>query len=195
MSADLRKPWDKDKKLTVFLVNTVPLVNQHSFLPLPRINLIIFDECHHGVKDHPMRQIMKSFEVFDEAQHPKILGLTATLINSNINAIKLQCHKLLLKLNLDLYQHQKIKIRGKTLHFSDDEIPSDEEATNENIDDTDEYGTHIEDILDDTDDHDTVKEDTKIEADINILSLNKNVYRWTSMKEPSDLERNISKNF
>ncbi|XP_034947667.1 endoribonuclease Dicer-like [Chelonus insularis] len=80
----------------------------------------------------------------------------------------------------------------ETLHFSDDEIPSDEEATNENIDDTDEYGTHIEDILDETDDHDTVKEDTKIEADINILSLNKNVYRWTSMKEPRDLERNIS---
>lgn len=56
----------------------------HGFLPLERINLIIFDECHHGVGDHPMRLIMKRFEDCEEKNHPKVLGTSATLLNSNV---------------------------------------------------------------------------------------------------------------
>lgn len=49
---------------------------------LENVNLIIFDECHHGVNDHSMRQIMKQFELVFDA--PRVLGLTATLINKNV---------------------------------------------------------------------------------------------------------------
>lgn len=50
-------------------------------LDLNRVNLLIFDECHHGVKDQPMRQVMRSFETL--ANPPRVLGLTATLLNGN----------------------------------------------------------------------------------------------------------------
>lgn len=46
------------------------------------MNLIIFDECHRGVNDHSMRQMMKQFELVYNA--PRVLGLTATLINKNV---------------------------------------------------------------------------------------------------------------
>lgn len=50
---------------------------------LKRINLIIFDECHRGVEDQPMRQVMKSFQNIPPDEQPKVLGLTATLLNGN----------------------------------------------------------------------------------------------------------------
>lgn len=49
---------------------------------MSQVNLIIFDECHHAVNDQPMRQLMKSFEeIYDK---PRVLGLTATLLNKNV---------------------------------------------------------------------------------------------------------------
>ncbi|XP_076178399.1 endoribonuclease Dcr-2 isoform X3 [Ptiloglossa arizonensis] len=54
-----------------------------SYLLLNKINLIIFDECHRGVNEHPMRQIMKLFEYLPKEQQPRILGLSATLLNAN----------------------------------------------------------------------------------------------------------------
>jgi superfamily II DNA or RNA helicase len=48
---------------------------------LEKVNLIVFDECHRGVDDQPMRQVMKTFHSCLEP--PRILGLTATLLNGN----------------------------------------------------------------------------------------------------------------
>lgn len=56
----------------------------HGYLHLNRINLIIFDECHRGVNDHPMRQIMQQFERCEASEQPRILALSATLLNSNV---------------------------------------------------------------------------------------------------------------
>ena len=53
------------------------------FVHLRKINLLVFDECHHAVKNDDYVQIMK---VFDSCQHdievPRVLGLTASLIPS-----------------------------------------------------------------------------------------------------------------
>ncbi|XP_043502989.1 endoribonuclease Dicer isoform X2 [Polistes fuscatus] len=56
----------------------------HGYLNLNRINLIIFDECHRAVNDHPMRQVMQQFEQCDAKKQPRILALSATLLNSNV---------------------------------------------------------------------------------------------------------------
>lgn len=81
--------WTKDQWIREFnknqvLVMTVQiLVNlcNWGFLDLNRVNLLIFDECHHGVKDQPMRQVMRSFQTLQNP--PRVLGLTATLLNAN----------------------------------------------------------------------------------------------------------------
>jgi len=53
-------------------------------LSAPRLNVIVFDECHRGVDDHPYRQIME--RVFESTtdtpgNRPRVLGLTASLVN------------------------------------------------------------------------------------------------------------------
>jgi endoribonuclease Dicer len=55
----------------------------HGYVQLSDVNLLIFDECHHAVNDQPMRQIMQQFEHCPLELRPRILGLTATLLNSN----------------------------------------------------------------------------------------------------------------
>ncbi|KAJ8962252.1 hypothetical protein NQ318_018226, partial [Aromia moschata] len=79
--------WPKDKwkdefdKHQVFIMTCQILVNlvNQCFVDLNKINLLIFDECHRGVNDHSMRQLMKSFESLYDP--PRVLGLTATLLN------------------------------------------------------------------------------------------------------------------
>lgn len=58
----------------------------HGYIHLSDVNLLIFDECHHAVNDQPMRQIMQQFENCPRELRPRILGLTATLLNSNCKA-------------------------------------------------------------------------------------------------------------
>lgn len=59
---------------------------EHGTLPIKKVNLIIFDECHRAVKDHPMRQIMQRFEGCPVNEQPRVLGMSATLLNSNVKA-------------------------------------------------------------------------------------------------------------
>ncbi|CAG9768668.1 unnamed protein product [Ceutorhynchus assimilis] len=81
--------WPKDKWLDeldsgqVFVMTIQILVNltNQGFLDLNKVNLIVFDECHRGVSDQPMRQLCKSLGTIPN--QPRILGLTATLLNGN----------------------------------------------------------------------------------------------------------------
>ena len=76
----------------------------HGYMSLNRINLIIFDECHRAVNDHPMRQIMQFFQNCSKREQPKVLGLSATLLNANVKMEKI---KSVVQVNF-IYNH-KIK--------------------------------------------------------------------------------------
>ena len=55
------------------------------FLKLSQVNLVVFDECHHAVKNHDYVQIMHMFKKYIEDGGdgiPRRLGLTASLIPS-----------------------------------------------------------------------------------------------------------------
>ncbi|CAG9860697.1 unnamed protein product [Phyllotreta striolata] len=81
--------WSKSKwleeinKHQIIVMTCQILVNLviKNFIDLNKSNLLIFDECHRGVKDHMMRQLMKVFEMLNDP--PRVLGLTATLLNGN----------------------------------------------------------------------------------------------------------------
>jgi endoribonuclease Dicer len=45
--------------------------------------LLIFDECHHGIKRHPYNVIMREFyDSCPEADRPRVFGMTASPLNS-----------------------------------------------------------------------------------------------------------------
>ncbi|XP_045498782.1 endoribonuclease Dicer isoform X2 [Colias croceus] len=85
--------WDNELSKYHVIVMTSQILNDmltHQYIRIQDINLIIFDECHHAVEDHPMRQIMKHFEACPTNEQPRILGLTATLLNSNVTLNKVE---------------------------------------------------------------------------------------------------------
>ena len=55
------------------------------FLHLKNVNLVVFDECHHAVKNHDYVQIMKVFDSVPVCEdQPRILGLSASLLTRKI---------------------------------------------------------------------------------------------------------------
>ncbi|KAK9308230.1 hypothetical protein QLX08_001702 [Tetragonisca angustula] len=87
------KDWNAQlKQHDVLVMTSQILVNAlcHGYMSLNRINLIIFDECHRAVNDHPMRQIMQFFQNCSKREQPKVLGLSATLLNANVKMEKIK---------------------------------------------------------------------------------------------------------
>ncbi|XP_033221777.1 endoribonuclease Dicer isoform X2 [Belonocnema kinseyi] len=90
--------WTKEKWLeeieeTPILVMTAQIfvdILNHGIMSLDRVNLIIFDECHRAVNDHPMRQIMQRFKEYPKINLPRVLALSATLLNSNVKIDKVE---------------------------------------------------------------------------------------------------------
>ena len=42
--------------------------------------MIVFDECHHGRKNHPMHELMKQFKYWTPENQPRVIGLSGMLI-------------------------------------------------------------------------------------------------------------------
>ncbi|SJX66616.1 related to cell cycle control protein dicer [Sporisorium reilianum f. sp. reilianum] len=52
----------------------------HGFIKMDDLNLLIFDEVHHALKNHPFFRIMKYYRLAPEKERPKIFGMTASPI-------------------------------------------------------------------------------------------------------------------
>lgn len=62
----------------------------HGYMKLEKVNLLVFDECHRAVSNHPMRQIMQRFEDCPKDKQPRVLAMSATLLNANIKLDKIE---------------------------------------------------------------------------------------------------------
>ena len=90
--------WDKDKWENEFNENNVLVMTAqiflnlllHGFIKLSQVNLLIFDECHHAKKSHPYKQIMNRFDGRQETDYPKIMGLTASVVNKKVKPWKIE---------------------------------------------------------------------------------------------------------
>lgn len=85
--------WDTELENNQVIVMTSQILSDmltHQFIKIEDINLLIFDECHHAVVDHPMRIIMKHFASCPKSQQPRVLGLTATLLNANVKTSRVE---------------------------------------------------------------------------------------------------------
>lgn len=90
--------WYREFCNNQVLVMTPDIFLKHIHLPLNKVNLLIFDEAHWATKNHPYKQIMG---LFDQCQDPpKILGLSASLINSKAKVTNIERDIKLLEKNL-----------------------------------------------------------------------------------------------
>ncbi|XP_053488209.1 endoribonuclease Dicer isoform X2 [Ictalurus furcatus] len=83
--------WNEEIKENQVLVMTCNIflhMLRFGVLPLSQINLVIFDECHLAITDHPYRDIMKKCE--ESTGSPRILGLTASILNGKCDPSDLE---------------------------------------------------------------------------------------------------------
>jgi superfamily II DNA or RNA helicase len=81
-SADLwdSAQWERELRLTRVFVCTPEIVRNvllKGYVALARMNLLVFDECHHVTKRHPYAQVIKMFHKEHPETMPRIFGTTA----------------------------------------------------------------------------------------------------------------------
>ncbi|TDH72544.1 uncharacterized protein CCR75_006045 [Bremia lactucae] len=81
-SADLwdAMQWEREMQLTRVFVCTPEIVRNvllKGYVSLSRMNLLVFDECHHVTKRHPYAQVIKMFNQDNMSSMPRIFGTTA----------------------------------------------------------------------------------------------------------------------
>ncbi|KAM9842494.1 endoribonuclease Dicer isoform 2-T2 [Aulostomus maculatus] len=83
--------WSQEiikKQVLVMTCHIFLHVLRNQILPLSKINLVVFDDCHLAITDHPYCEIMKLFE--DCSCSPRILGLTASILNGKCDPSELE---------------------------------------------------------------------------------------------------------
>lgn len=83
-----KKSWNKERynrefnECQVFVATAQLFLDaiKHSFISISQLNLIIFDECHHGRMNHPYHEFMKQFAYVNPSEYPRIIGLSAMLV-------------------------------------------------------------------------------------------------------------------
>ncbi|CDW58313.1 Type III restriction enzyme, res subunit family p rotein [Trichuris trichiura] len=62
----------------------------HAFVAMEQFNVVVFDECHHATGNHPYCLAMNHYVRCPPDRRPRILGLTASVLNkgnSSVNAL------------------------------------------------------------------------------------------------------------
>uniref|UniRef100_I3NGE2 Endoribonuclease Dicer n=1 Tax=Ictidomys tridecemlineatus TaxID=43179 RepID=I3NGE2_ICTTR len=93
---EVNASWTKERwnqeftKHQVLIMTCYVALNvlKNGFLSLSDINLLVFDECHLAILDHPYREIMKLCENCPSC--PRILGLTASILNGKCDPEELE---------------------------------------------------------------------------------------------------------
>lgn len=65
---------------------------RHGFIEMKHINVLIFDEAHHAMKDNPMHQLMKQYALASESERPRVIGLTGMLLTGNVKPHSVVTH-------------------------------------------------------------------------------------------------------
>ena len=60
------------------------------FVSLSHINLLVIDEAHRAVGNHPYREILRAFDGCPLEQQPRVLGLSASLISNSASPERIQ---------------------------------------------------------------------------------------------------------
>ena len=85
--------WEEELNKNNVLVMTAQIfldLLNHAYIKLSQVNLVIFDECHHAKKEHPYRQITQAFNAYRKDDLPKIMGLTASVVNGKVKPHSLE---------------------------------------------------------------------------------------------------------
>ncbi len=93
--------WDKDIWANELEANQILVMTpqilvdliQHAFLDMNQINLLIFDECHHAIGNHPYSQLLQLYHNNDSKnKNIRILGMTASIVQRKCSLSTFKSH-------------------------------------------------------------------------------------------------------
>ncbi len=85
--------WLEKLKIYQILVATPQVILDAvnlNFMTIKNFNVLVFDECHHGRKNHPMHELMKRFDNVSHAEQPRVVGLSGSLIGFSNDPYQVQ---------------------------------------------------------------------------------------------------------
>ena len=102
-----KERWDRELRThsVMVLIHQVFLnAVAHGFIPFSNLALLVIDECHHAVKNHPYSKIMK--EWYHKAKKrgdsvPRVLGLSASIVVKAVKKEKFREEKAKLEKMMD----------------------------------------------------------------------------------------------
>lgn len=74
------------------IVITYPIfvdVLQKGLLKMNQINLLILDDCHNVMNDDALKKVLTLYESTPHSMPPRILGLTASIVNNVCKPLEL----------------------------------------------------------------------------------------------------------
>ncbi|UNI16858.1 Dicer-like protein 1 [Purpureocillium takamizusanense] len=83
--------WDKRFSESMVIVCTAQILLDclnSGFIQMQQINLLIFDEAHHTKKNHPYARIIKDHYLREQAERPRILGMTASPVDAQTRDLR-----------------------------------------------------------------------------------------------------------
>uniref|UniRef100_A0A3P9IFI0 ribonuclease III n=1 Tax=Oryzias latipes TaxID=8090 RepID=A0A3P9IFI0_ORYLA len=86
-----RQRWSReiaDNQVLVMTCHVFLHALTNHILPLSKINLVVFDDCHLAITEHPYCEVMKLFE--EHTCGSRILGLTASILNGKCDPSELE---------------------------------------------------------------------------------------------------------
>ncbi|KAH6969437.1 hypothetical protein DER45DRAFT_515726 [Fusarium avenaceum] len=78
--------WDTQFSENMVIVCTAQILLDclnNGFITMSQINLLVFDEAHHAKKEHPYARIMRLHYYCHKGERPRILGMTASPVDSH----------------------------------------------------------------------------------------------------------------
>lgn len=61
---------------------------RHGYLEMQQINVLVFDEAHHAMKESPMHQLMHKYTQASESERPRVIGLTGMLLTGMYSVVQ-----------------------------------------------------------------------------------------------------------
>ena len=62
---------------------------EKNYLKMNELNLLILDDCHNVMNNEDLKGVLTLYENFVKSEHPRILGLTASIVNNNCKPMEL----------------------------------------------------------------------------------------------------------
>ncbi|KAG5982994.1 hypothetical protein E4U55_000993 [Claviceps digitariae] len=87
-----KEDWDAQIRANMAIVCTAQILLDllgSGLISMDQINLLIFDEAHHTKKSHPYAKIVRDHYLRMKTERPRILGMTASPVDSKSKDLKL----------------------------------------------------------------------------------------------------------